>query len=143
MQNLNKMKKLLLLPALFFVTSVLAQFDNNKLVAGIKQNEDLNRLDSIARNLNYKGGEVVSVWAQFVVDEHGNLTEIKARGPHPAFEAEAIRILKAVPQMDPAIRNGKAVSHRFSLPINFRIETKREEKRRLKREKKKAEKGLK
>lgn len=120
--------------------AVLAQVETGKLLTGIEENKSLNRLDSIAKSLNYKGGEVVAVFAQFTIDENGKVTKITAKGPHPAFEEEAIRIIKELPGMDPAMYNGKPIARRFSLPLKFKIETEREKKKRLKKERKKAEK---
>ena len=137
------MKKLLLLFSLFAASSVFAQIDPNQLMAGLKQNEDPNRLDSIAKSLNYKGGELVAVFAKFTIDENGEVTNISAKGPHPAFEQEAIRIVKKLPKFDPAMYNGKPLARRFTLPIKFRIETEREKKKRLKKEKKVRDRALK
>ena len=132
------MKKLLLFLVLLTTSTILAQVDSKKLIEGVEANKNLNRLDSIAKGLNYKGGEVISVYAQFVVDEAGKVTEVKARGPHPAFEAEAIRIIEQLPKMDPAMYDGKPIARKYSLPLKFKIETEREKKKRLKKERKKA-----
>lgn len=126
--------------ALIAAPTLMAQINTNKFLAGVEENKDLNKLDSIAKNLNYKGGDIVAVFAQFTVDENGDVTEITARGPHPAFEEEAVRIIKELPKMDPAMQNGAPVARRYSLPLKFKIETEREKKKRLKKERKKAAK---
>lgn len=134
------MKIIIVLFAIFAGPTLFAQIDTNKLMAGVEENKDLNKLDSIAKSLNYKEGDVIAVFAQFTVDEEGNVTEVVARGPHPAFEAEPIRIIKELPKMDPAVHKGQPIARRFSLPLKFKIETEREKKKRLKKERKQAAK---
>lgn len=97
---------------------------------------DYQKLDSIAKVLGLKGGDNVRVSTRFAVNEQGKIVDIQVRGPHSYFENESIRILKKVPILDPALKNGKPIKTQFSLPINFRIETKMERKRRLSKEKK-------
>lgn len=58
---------------------------------------------------------------QFKIDRQGNVVDIKAKAEFPAFEAEAIRVLKKLPQMTPGMNDGKKVSVMYSLPIMFEI----------------------
>ncbi|MEK6152158.1 energy transducer TonB [Flavobacteriaceae bacterium 3-367] len=95
---------------------------------------DYRKIDSIAKVLKLKGGDIVKVYAKFAINEVGDIVDIKTRGPHEYFEKEAVRILKKVPRLDPAIADGKPIKAHFSLPISFRIETKRERKKRLAKE---------
>ena len=79
----------------------------------------------------------------FSVDTDGSIVDVKARSVHPAFEEEAIQIIKELPTMDPAIVDGEAIKQRYSLPILFKIETERERKKRERKEarKKKRKEG--
>ncbi|WP_419212601.1 energy transducer TonB [Maribacter sp. X9] len=100
-------------------------------------------LDSIAKQLNYKGGDKIKVLTIFTINEEGNVVDIKARSVHPLFEKEAIRVLSELPKMPPAKNNGKAISQKYSMPIVFEIETESAKKQRIKKEKRKREKELK
>lgn len=101
------------------------------------QNSKRQKLDSVAKLLNFKPGEKIKVLTQFTIDEQGNVVDIKARAAHPMFEEEAIRVLEELPKMPPIIRGGQAVRQTFGLPINFIVESEKQKKRRLKKEKKK------
>ena len=65
-------------------------------------------------------GRVVVV---FVVDEKGNLSDVKvARSVEPSLDAEAVRIVKSMPRWNPGIEKGKAVKVRYTLPVTFRLQ---------------------
>tara|TARA_R110002020_G_scaffold85914_3_gene211705 strand:+ start:13631 stop:13939 length:309 start_codon:yes stop_codon:yes gene_type:complete len=89
--------------------------------------------DSVARQLNYKGGDQIKVYTKFKDDENGNLVDIEARGPHTVFETEAIRVLKQV-KIDTMNFGSSGKSQLFAMPIRFKIETAQEKKRRLRKE---------
>lgn len=74
----------------------------------------------LANTLNLKGQQRISV--QFAIDNTGAVTNIKARGPHPELEAEAIRIMELLPQMTPGEQDGKKVNVLYSLPILFQVD---------------------
>ena len=64
-------------------------------------------------------GRVVVV---FVVDEKGNLSDVKvARSMEPSLDAEAVRVVKSMPRWNPGIEKGKAVKVRYTLPVTFRL----------------------
>lgn len=65
-------------------------------------------------------GRVVVV---FVVDEKGNLSDVKvARSVEPSLDAEAVRVVKSMPRWNPGIEKGKAVKVRYTLPVTFRLQ---------------------
>ena len=141
--NLKKMKKTLTI-LLFIITNTL--FGQNTVAENISEsfNEiNRNRIDSIAKKLNYKGGDQIKVLTMFTVNEDGDIINIKARSVHPLFEQEAIRVISELPKMTPAQFNGQTISRKYSLPIVFEIETESAKKHRLKKEKSKREKALK
>ena len=64
-------------------------------------------------------GRVVVV---FVVDEKGNLSDVKvARSVEPSLDVEAVRVVKSMPRWNPGIEKGKAVKVRYTLPVTFRL----------------------
>ncbi len=62
----------------------------------------------------------ISIYAQFTVDEHGQVTNIRARSPHQALSDEAKRVVKLLPQMTPGKQAGKTVRAIYTLPIVFK-----------------------
>lgn len=62
------------------------------------------------------------IFVQFKVDKAGNITSILARGPHPALEKEAKRVIGQLPKMKPGKQRGKAVVMPFSIPIVFAVQ---------------------
>jgi uncharacterized protein YlzI (FlbEa/FlbD family) len=108
---------------------------NKELISKAINNQNIERIDSIAKKLNYKGGDIIKVFAIFTVNEKGEIKNVKARGPHRLFEQEAIRIVKLIPNLDPKEFKNGIKEMKYSLPINFVIETDKEKKKRLKKEK--------
>lgn len=62
------------------------------------------------------------IFVQFKVDKGGNISSVVARGPHPALEKEAKRVIGQLPKMKPGKQRGKAVVMPFSIPIVFKVE---------------------
>ena len=59
------------------------------------------------------------VYMQFVIDSNGRVTGIQKRGPDKLLEEEAARIIASLPTVKPGQQRGKAVSVKYSIPINF------------------------
>ena len=78
--------------------------------------------DSIYASHGLKKGDKVKVLVLFTINEEGKATNIKAKGPYPIFEQEAIKILENLPQVPVKNENGTAKSMNFALPITFVIE---------------------
>ena len=124
---------------MLFLFSFLISFSQNSDISKnvsekFNENEIVNDFNRIAKSLNFKSGELIKIRVIFEIDENGNVINIKASGPHPYFEKEAIRLVESLPKMEPAIKNGVPISVKYSLPINFKIETEAEERKRLKNE---------
>ena len=74
----------------------------------------------LADDLGLEGKQVIR--ATFNIDQHGNVTAVNARAPHPALQDEAIRVLKNLPKMTPGKQRGTPVIVSYGLPIIFRVE---------------------
>lgn len=75
----------------------------------------------LAKELGLKG--VNRVFVSFRINKNGNITNIRARAPHPELEDEAIRVLRLIPDMEkPGEHNGRPVGVLYSLPITFKIQ---------------------
>ncbi len=66
------------------------------------------------------------VLVDFVVDEKGHVTDVKAvKSSHPLLEEEALRVIKASPDWKPGRVRGKKVKAEISLNVEFRLEKKK------------------
>ncbi|MCG9971641.1 M56 family metallopeptidase [Christiangramia crocea] len=74
---------------------------------------------SLGKKLGLTG--INRVIVQFRIDETGNITDIKSRGPHPELERESERVIASLPKMEPGKHRGKKVSVMYSLPIAFKV----------------------
>jgi hypothetical protein len=80
----------------------------------------------IGENFNTSVGDILSpgrkrVFVQFKINTEGYVTDIKARGPHPALEVEAERVISSLPQFIPGKQKGKWVTVPYSIPIVFQV----------------------
>lgn len=58
----------------------------------------------------------------FTIDEEGNITNIRKRGPDKLLEDEAVRIISKLPKMIPGRQRGHAVRVPFMIPITFKLQ---------------------
>lgn len=81
----------------------------------------------LGKNLVYpkeakKSGIQGRVYVGFVVGKEGVVREVKViRGVHPLLDAEALRVVKLMPEWKPGVLDGEPVSVSFNLPINFNL----------------------
>ncbi len=62
------------------------------------------------------------VIVQFDIKTNGSIDNIDvARGKHPALDAEAIRVVKTLPDFEPGKLHGKIVECRYTLPVTFKL----------------------
>lgn len=62
------------------------------------------------------------IFAQFTINEKGEVENIKVKAPHPFFEAEAKRVINLLPKFKPGIQRDRTVSVNYNLPITFVID---------------------
>lgn len=81
----------------------------------------------VAENMKYPQEAVEKkisgrVLVQFVVNEEGQVTEVKAlQSPHALLSNEAIRVVNSSPRWEPGVQKGEKVSVRFVLPVDFAL----------------------
>ena len=80
---------------------------------------------SLGKELGLKG--VNRVYVQFKVSPEGKISSVRSRAPHPALAEEAERVVKSIPDMEPAIHDGERVAVLYSLPISFMVPEKTSE----------------
>ena len=68
------------------------------------------------------------VIVQFVVGKDGSISDIEIyKGVNPDLDAEAIRVIGAMPKWIPGKQRGKKVAVKYCLPINFKLWEAKEE----------------
>ncbi len=73
----------------------------------------------LGKELGLVGRQRIAV--KFKIDKTGKVVDVKARAPKPELEAEAIRVVKLLPQMEAGEQKGKKVAVMYSLPIVFDV----------------------
>lgn len=74
----------------------------------------------IAEDLGLSGKQRINVI--FKIDKNGNVVDVRASGPHPILEKEAVRVVKMLPKMKPGRIEGKPVIVSYALPISFVVQ---------------------
>ncbi len=81
----------------------------------------------IAQNMIYppdmvEAGVQGKAYIEFVVRRDGSITDVVVkRGVAPSGDAEAVRVLKAMPKWTPATLNGKSVTCTMVMPLQFTL----------------------
>lgn len=87
----------------------------------------MKQIEFMMQNLKYpkeaeKDGVSGTVRVHFIVEKDGTLTDVKVPDSvHKALDAEAIRLVKAMPKWTPAKIKGKPVRSKMMLPVQFRL----------------------
>ncbi len=70
----------------------------------------------------WKKGEEGRVVASFIVETDGSISNVSiSRSVSPLLDAEAVRVITAMPKWIPGKNNGKTVRVKFNVPISFKI----------------------
>ncbi|WP_320018406.1 M56 family metallopeptidase [Labilibaculum manganireducens] len=86
---------------------------------------DLELQKFIARMVKYpeeaqKKGEKGRVFVTFIINKLGAVDSVRtAKSVSPSLDAEAIRVIKALPDWIPGSKDGQSVNVTYTLPINF------------------------
>ena len=65
------------------------------------------------------------VIVQFVIEKDGQIGEVKVvSSVDPELDAEAVRVVKALPKFTPGRQDGKAVAVWYTLPVMFKLQSK-------------------
>ncbi|MDB4534078.1 TonB family protein [Vicingaceae bacterium] len=85
------------------------------------------RLMFLSDNIKYPsidkaGGIEGTVYLDFVVNKKGEIRKVNIlRGVSPTIDAEAVRVVKAMPNWTPGKQRGKAVSVKYNFRIKFKL----------------------
>jgi protein TonB len=70
------------------------------------------------KNVKYSPGRI---FVRFSVDQDGSLLDhVIAQGIHPLIDEEALRVVKLITKMEPAVKDGENVKFSIMLPITIR-----------------------
>jgi len=81
----------------------------------------------LMKNIQYpeqakKEGITGKVFVQFIIDETGKVTDPTVlKSANPLLDAEAIRVVSAMPDWTPGKQKGEAVKVAFTVPIMFAL----------------------
>ena len=76
---------------------------------------------SLANDLGLNAGKY-KIQTQFLIDEKGNVIDIKIRAPHKRLEKETERLIQKLPKFTPGQQQNRFVRVRYTLPIAFNVE---------------------
>ena len=82
----------------------------------------------LAANIKYPASAVKAkkqgrVIVTFVIQKDGSVTKARiARSVDPELDAEALRIVKAMPNWTPGTQDGKPVNVKYIIPVNFSLQ---------------------
>ena len=110
------------------------EFPRDSIVSDPEQKAEFNGGRSemnkfLAKNITYPRGAIKAnlqgkCYVRMVVEKDGTISDVKVlRGVPNCSEcdAEAIRVIQAMPKMVPAKHSGETVRSHFNLPINFSL----------------------
>ena len=80
----------------------------------------------IADNLRWPGDDDSCIQGRvvvsFIVEKDGSLTDVKViKSVDPAFDKEAVRVVKSMPKWEPGMWRGKPARVHYCIPIRFRL----------------------
>lgn len=71
----------------------------------------------------YKNNIQGRVIVNFIVETDGSITEAKVwRSIHPLLDAEALRVINAMPKWNPGMQGGKPVRVKYTVPVTFKLQ---------------------
>ena len=82
----------------------------------------------LGENIHYpeeaeKAGIQGRVIATFVVEKNGSISQPRVvKSVDPLLDAEALRVISAMPNWKPGKQNGKAVRVKYTVPLSFRLD---------------------
>ena len=82
----------------------------------------------LSENIKYpkaaeKAGEQGRVVVNFIVEKDGTVADVKvARSVTPTLDAEAVRVIKAMPKWVPGKQDDQPVRVRYNVPVSFKLQ---------------------
>lgn len=86
-------------------------------------------MNYISSNVHYPADALAAgiegrVTTMFIIERDGTLSNVQIlRGIDPSLNAEALRVIRSMPTWKPGYQNDKPVRTRYTVPVNFRIQS--------------------
>ena len=90
---------------------------DKKMMQFVQRNFDIN----LANELGLRAGKH-KIFTQFIIDDNGNVVDIKINAPHVKLKNETQQLIEKLPKFTPGKQRNKAVKVKYALPITFRVE---------------------
>ncbi len=90
---------------------------DQKMMKFVRRNFDA----QLANELGLRAGKY-KIQTQFVIDNTGNVVDIKIRAPHHKLKKETLELIEKLPQFTPGKQGSKSVKVRYTLPISFLVD---------------------
>ena len=101
----------------FDVCEVMPEFEGG--IQGLMTFLNQNVKYPMSAQREKKEGRVI---VTFVINKDGSVSEARiVRSAFPDLDAEALRVVNAMPKWKPGMQDGKAVRVKYTLPITFRL----------------------
>ena len=75
----------------------------------------------LANELGLNSGKY-KIQTQFIIDNKGNIVDIKIRAPHTRLKKEMQQLIEKLPKFTPGLQRNKPVQVRYTLPISFQVD---------------------
>lgn len=75
----------------------------------------------LANEIGLRAG-VHKIHTQFVIDDKGEIVDVKISTAYKTLEKEALRVIEKLPKFKPGTQNSRTVKVRYNLPIAFSLQ---------------------
>lgn len=90
---------------------------DKKMLKFVRRNFDA----ELAKEIGLRAGKY-RIQTQFIIDNTGNVVDIKIRAPHIKLKKEAQELIQKLPKFTPGKQGSKSVKVRYTLPISFLVD---------------------
>ena len=75
----------------------------------------------LGSKLNLRTGKH-KIYTQFVIDDKGDVVDIKINAPHVKLKQETLDLIEKLPKFTPGKQQNKTVKVKYTLPITFYVD---------------------